>query len=770
MPAAETLKQAKHTIGLFSDKDGEDFEVNLEQLRRFSEKWAYVAKKRRRWRSLPMALVQLKQAAHDDLKELLHAPADFLSKIAKCGAVEVDYGESETVLQAAAAAPWEMILNLATDRYRSGSLLFVTRCLSRICKPIPNSPKADRNEVPRDILIITSAPGSLSRELSFETELKLLKESFDGRGFDHLEDPDLAQIRDGIPDSAGTVIHFTGFDQIEGGQIRIARAGGHEHLDSPANDLPSSDFPSEIEAPGFYLAKDDGGEVVVTPEELAGALAVTNHRPLLVAFNCYNSASHLASYAVRFGVHFGIGIQDRLDNPLLEKFFANFYRCWNDLSQKPEKRTGVLTLLKAFWTSVLALQGQSNFGYLVLWSDRCLRGHFKELLESLRHDLPNHQVVSAPKNLPAAVSDEEDTIEVDARPFRELNYSMIHNHRSMFKRFVLKARRKFAPGVQVEVTLHVRGENYHYKTTCDVRDYFHKLDHIQVSLTSELLRNLRESVYTTLYICVTYKNRKVAEITEKVMLLPVNEWRDSATDGVWLPSFVLPYDPAVLKIIDRAQKYLKSLLDDSSASFNGYQWNRPGVNDFSGVHAQVRAIWAAMTYDFPLEYIAPPPTFTDQSQRIRTPSDVFAERRGTCIDLTLLLAACLEHVEMRPVLFLLSGHAFPGYFRSVEAHTEFVKLFSSESLDSRALSWKSESSPQAWVLEADAYYHVLNFVRSGKLVPLEATWLTKRASLSDSHAQGRKNLSSRFRFESVHDVKRARQNGVTPLPIGGLGS
>ncbi len=325
---------------------------------------------------------------------------------------------------------------------------------------------------------------------------------------------------------------------------------------------------------------------------------------------------------------------------------------------------------------------------------------------------------------------------------------MLHNHRSMFKRFVLKARRKFAPGVQVEVTLHVKGESYHYRTTCDVRDYFHKLDGIQVSLTSELLRTLRESVYTTLYVRVTYQNKIAAEVTEKIRLLPVNEWRDSTTDGVWLPSFVLSSEPAVLKIVDRAQKYLKALLDDSAASFNGYQAYREATKDYSGVHAQLRAIWAAMTYDFPLEYIPPPPTFTDQSQRIRTPSDVLAERRGTCIDLTLLLAACLEHIEIYPVLFLLSGHAFPGYFRSARAHDDFVELFSSERLDPLALSWKCESSPQPWVLEADAYYHVLDFVRRGELIPLEATWLTKRASVSDAHAQGRKNLSSRSRFES----------------------
>jgi len=32
---------------------------------------------------------------------------------------------------------------------------------------------------------------------------------------------------------------------------------------------------------------------------------------------------------------------------------------------------------------------------------------------------------------------------------------------------------------------------------------------------------------------------------------------------------VLPYDRAVIAILDRAQKYLKAIVDDSQASFDG---------------------------------------------------------------------------------------------------------------------------------------------------------------------------------------------------------
>jgi hypothetical protein len=50
----------------------------------------------------------------------------------------------------------------------------------------------------------------------------------------------------------------------------------------------------------------------------------------------------------------------------------------------------------------------------------------------------------------------------------------------------------------------------------------------------------------------------------------VDEWVDD-TDNPWLPSFVLPRDPAVLKIISSSRRYLVGITDDSAAGFDGYQ-------------------------------------------------------------------------------------------------------------------------------------------------------------------------------------------------------
>jgi hypothetical protein len=86
------------------------------------------------------------------------------------------------------------------------------------------------------------------------------------------------------------------------------------------------------------------------------------------------------------------------------------------------------------------------------------------------------------------------------------------------------------------------------------------------------------------------------------------------------------------------------------------------------VDLQVEAIWAALLHEWQLGYINPPPTYADtregvmplDSQRLRTPSSVRRARMGTCIDLALLFAACLELVDIHPVIFLLDGHALPA--------------------------------------------------------------------------------------------------------------
>jgi hypothetical protein len=223
----------------------------------------------------------------------------------------------------------------------------------------------------------------------------------------------------------------------------------------------------------------------------------------------------------------------------------------------------------------------------------------------------------------------------------------------------------------------------------------------------------------------------------------------------------------VARVIDSAQKYLMALRDDPGAGFDGYQSVTQEAQDMDErsepVDMQVRALWAALSFDLTLSYINPPPNFTVSAQRLRTPSDVIDGHRGTCIDLALLFAACLEYVDIYPVIFLLTDHAFPGYWRSEESYQKYLGM----TVTAPAKLMDGVSSASSVTKRLSGYEEVNQLIQSGDLVPLETVWLTRRQSFSDALDAGAENLGTPSEFAALLDIKTARNSGVTPLPITG---
>ena len=64
-----------------------------------------------------------------------------------------------------------------------------------------------------------------------------------------------------------------------------------------------------------------------------------------------------------------------------------------------------------------------------------------------------------------------------------------------------------------------------------------------------------------------------------------------------------------------------------------------------------------------IRYSMPPASWGLQGQQIRTPAQVLEDRLGTCLDTTVVMAAALEFCGIAPLLWLVEGHAFLGYWR-----------------------------------------------------------------------------------------------------------
>ena len=712
-------------------------------------KWTTILRNPQAWSRAASTRSDLQQESKNDLAKLGIADED-LKTIANAGLVEVKIACLPNTLNESAHLPWEFLLRSATNKFRSQPLLIVRHLVCRT--PTPSA------AIPERLIVVKSSPGFLS-ELYTEFSLRIEQANVEGNlhltSRPDLWNPTVDEVASAIVAQSPNVIHLAGVDILQARELGESGECTVEELNSLRSDQND----------GMVFKGKDSLPVAVSPEVLAEKLCSSSEvSPSLVAFNFNNSAS-LAAAAVSRGSQAALGCQGEMDDELAEIFFCNFYLAWNLGKWRvlDAYRLATAELREEGRTDPIRAQ-QLRGSDIVLWSGQSLIDH--EQRERLRKR--SKSLILPPEELreefdsrrmkPAAYDANTSPVSVHARPRKEVNYSLLHNNRSLFHSFYI---RKIPPlgqvqNISVEVVLLAGDEQFRYKARKDLKYTLWMLDEeVRVPLTSKFARTVRESMYTSLLVKVAIADQTIFEKTFRVTLLPIDQWQDDDQNRKWLPSFVLPRDPAVSHIVESAQSYLLALADDSAAGFDGYQ----SVAD-EGVDSQARALWYALSYQHSISYVNPPPTFTNDAQRLRTPSDVFDGGRGTCIDLALMLASCMEYIDIYTVVFLLDGHAFPGYYRTEGTHQE-VREWMTRNAGSQ--------EEDAWMLGRDFYGTLLAIVKRGDLIPLETTLLTKHRGFWEAVDEGIFNLSSGKDFQYMIDVKLARENGVTPLPIWNKG-
>jgi hypothetical protein len=479
--------------------------------------------------------------------------------------------------------------------------------------------------------------------------------------------------------------------------------------------------------------------------------------PRLVTFSAQRS-SRMAALAIGIGLaEAAVGFQDDIDREGARIFYAEYYRQWNRHRWMPH--TAMVQTRVHLRSRAMTLGGAG----LVLWSNRSLIDQDPGLIsgESAAIAAAAVQQLAAQRTPGTAVADASTAVvEVECEPLPRLNYSLLHNDRDLFKRFVLVSPGDdIVTGVCVRVVLSAGGQDVAWKAQLTLSEVITDLrPKVRVPVVSTLGR-LKESVRSTVLIEVEIAGRLIHQSTHPVQLLAGDEWTDDDQDRQWLPSFVLPRDAAITRIVDQAQRALCTLADDPDAAFDGYQGLgiRAGDDPAEAVDVQAQALWAALTWDIGLAYVNPPPTYTAAAQRVRNPSAVLEERRGTCIDLALLLAACWERIGLRPVILLLKGHALPGYWRSEAAWDEFRRGEHATAGDGPVTA-----ASAAWMVEQHS--EVVGYVRAQALWPVEATRIAKRSGFAAAVHAGMDALRLAADFDCLIDISVAREKGVLPLP------
>lgn len=215
-------------------------------------------------------------------------------------------------------------------------------------------------------------------------------------------------------------------------------------------------------------------------------------------------------------------------------------------------------------------------------------------------------------------------------------------------------------------------------------------------------------------------------------LLARDQWGGITETPHLLAAFVWPNDPVVAAVLKDASHRLEAAGYDGS--LDGYQSGDPGRS-----WMLAGAIWSALTA-LGLSYAVPPASFEQRGQKIRSPERIRAEGLATCLDSSLLLAACFEAAGLKPVVLFSKGHAWAGVW-----------------LVERDFGSVEETDVMA----------VRKAIAARELVVLETTLLTKRPVVAFETAfdQAVEHTAeaNEHAFVSAVDIGRARAARVRPL-------
>ena len=782
-------------------------------------RWTYVLRSRRRWVSESATREQNELAARAALAQLGIGEAE-LERLATSdrAVVRIPWTGDEELHWESRILPWEYVLAAATRQHRRRAPengrsrpLTVMREL-RLLTPANPTPPQPENLFAHGMtgLVVECLPPELREHWDLESEYERLRKVPDVR-WRILSWPTPEELSAAVADMRPHFVHFAGLDSHQGLRELRRHLGPDSRVDlgafSQATDAEDSDNAQAGEGEAVFgvqriedvvanrhLAVDGillrGSPYVmnsapapdnaatalegrlgprmrsyprlVQAHELGRILASSGHCTYFVSFNLWNSAARIAPLVVaERGALAAMGFQDAFDDGLAEYVHGLMY-------EEIRYSNGDIPLaFENMWKAVRNLPESVDATGITLWAGSPLLA---------RHALADVKATTSASahegRLPTA--SETSQVRVSVKPFPELNYAVLHNARPLFEQFVLECDK---PGpqieVDVEVSVHLGLETARYRRRVAVTSQRMALaEDIHVPLTAALLRGAQETISSSLAVDISQDGRTLYRDSHRLRLLPVDQWRDNLRDGRWLPSFVQPRDPAVPRVLELARRYVRVLRDDPQCGFAGYQLaHAADENSLRGVDRQVESIWAALLHDWQLGYINPPPSYSAalDSQRLRLPSMVWEHRSGTCIDLALLFAACLEYVDIYPVVFLLEGHALPGWWRHPDFRDEYLEMPQAQSPDVVQMSATenpmANAQTVAWHTGKASWPEIRRWIRQRKLVPIETVRLTEQGGFVEAIESGVAALAERRDFDSMLEIMTARHQGVTPLPV-----
>ena len=258
---------------------------------------------------------------------------------------------------------------------------------------------------------------------------------------------------------------------------------------------------------------------------------------------------------------------------------------------------------------------------------------------------------------------------------------------------------------------------------------------ISVKALSELTEALNTSV--TVELCK--EGKVICGCTGQMQVLAYDQWQGNQSYRDLLPAFVLPNHPVIPMLMQEASERLRKW--KKPTSLEGYQMGDPNrVRDLAA------AAYAAIQKKN-ITYAEPPKSFSVPGQRIRTPDSILDQHLGTCMDMTLLYAACLEAIGLHPLLVLMKGHIYAGVW--LKKRTEEELRSSNIIID----------NPDELIRRMGRREDELTFVECTSMCS------DRQISFEQSEFIAKvQNLANKNDFEYAVDVYLSRCYGIKPIP------
>ncbi len=257
---------------------------------------------------------------------------------------------------------------------------------------------------------------------------------------------------------------------------------------------------------------------------------------------------------------------------------------------------------------------------------------------------------------------------------------------------------------------------------------------VKIILSTEYLFSLTEKMVGSITVEIICKEESLYRFVSDIELLAYDQWSGLRIMPELIAAFVTPNHPRVSEVLAKAGGYLK--LWTGSPSFTGYQTQNP-----DNVKKQMAAIYAALQ-SLNIAYSNPPASYEDLGQRIRMPHVVIGQKLGTCLDLSVLYASCLEAAGLYPLIGFRRGHAFAGCRLNEETFADCM-VDDISAFEKRLVKGSEE------------------------LLFVECTDFTAGESVDFDRAvkHGCAHIDDIPDFEGVVDIQRCRGSGIRPIPL-----